>query len=209
MRFTWGSVWLRYHKTIFMWNKHQFIASTLRMFHLSSTVHTGPSNSVRYNLWFAVTPLRNHLNSITLISILVVTLPWSNNSCTLINDKREILLYLGCFVTCLHLVYAFQYKIWIHILKVTCLVLQLCGCTLLGVGIWIAVDRSFMATITGNPLYAVAAYIIIAGGGIIFIISFLGCCGAMTENRLMLLVVSDPSYCKYHTNGNEHNNIKW
>lgn len=67
---------------------------------------------------------------------------------------------------------------------------QLIGCTLLGVGIWIAVDRSFMATITGNPLYAVAAYIIIAGGGIVFLISFLGCCGALTENRLMLLVVS-------------------
>ena len=47
-----------------------------------------------------------------------------------------------------------------------------------------------MATITGNPLYAVAAYIIIAGGAIIFIIAFLGCCGAMTENRLMLTVVS-------------------
>ncbi len=67
---------------------------------------------------------------------------------------------------------------------------QLCGCTLLGVGIWIAVDRSFMATITGNPLYAVAAYIIIAGGGIIFIISFVGCCGALAENKLMLLIVS-------------------
>ena len=53
-----------------------------------------------------------------------------------------------------------------------------------------------MATITGNPLYAVAAYIIIAGGGIIFIVSFLGCCGAMTENRLMLLV------CKYHASPN-------
>jgi hypothetical protein len=64
----------------------------------------------------------------------------------------------------------------------------ICGCVLLGLGIWMAVDRSFMATITGEPLYAVAIYMVLAGGALIFIISFLGCAGAIWENKLMITI---------------------
>ena len=70
------------------------------------------------------------------------------------------------------------------------IILQLCACTLLGIGIWMAVDRAFMATITGEPLYAVAIYIMLAGAAIMFIIAFLACCGAISENKLMLWIVS-------------------
>lgn len=68
------------------------------------------------------------------------------------------------------------------------LLIFMCGCVLLAVGIWMVVDRSFMATITGEPLYAVAAYIIIAGGALVFVFSFIGCYGAITENRVMLWI---------------------
>jgi len=68
------------------------------------------------------------------------------------------------------------------------LLIFMCGCVLLSVGIWMVVDRSFMATITGEPLYAVAAYIIIAGGALVFVFSFIGCYGAITENRVMLWI---------------------
>jgi len=68
------------------------------------------------------------------------------------------------------------------------LVMFLCGCVLLGIGIWMAVDRNFMTYIIGNDMYAVAIYFILAAGGIIFIISFLGCCGSISENKCMLFV---------------------
>lgn len=68
------------------------------------------------------------------------------------------------------------------------LVVFLCGSVLLGVGIWMAVDRNFMTTIIGNDLYAVAVFLILSMGGVVFFISFLGCCGAVTENRCMMIV---------------------
>lgn len=66
---------------------------------------------------------------------------------------------------------------------------------LIAVGIWMVVDRSFMATITGEPLYAVAAYLIIAGGALVFVFSFIGCFGAVTENRVFLWIVSVWFFC--------------
>ncbi|ELU01489.1 hypothetical protein CAPTEDRAFT_21307 [Capitella teleta] len=66
------------------------------------------------------------------------------------------------------------------------LVIFLCGCALLGIGIWMGVDRNFLTTIIGNDLYAVAVFLILAMGGIIFFISFLGCCGAITERSCLI-----------------------
>ena len=39
-------------------------------------------------------------------------------------------------------------------------------------------------------LIADAAYIFIAGGAVIFLIAFLGCCGAMKKSQCMLMTVS-------------------
>ena len=61
---------------------------------------------------------------------------------------------------------------------------------LLGVSIWMAVDRNFMTIIIGNNLYAAAVFIVLGGGGIIFFVSFLGCCGVVKEQLFMLFVVS-------------------
>lgn len=68
------------------------------------------------------------------------------------------------------------------------LIIFIVGGVMLGVGIWMAVDRNFMTKIVGNDLYAVSLYMILVAGGIIFFISFLGCCGAVTENKCLLYV---------------------
>lgn len=66
------------------------------------------------------------------------------------------------------------------------LLIFICGAVLLGIGIWMAVDRNFITYMVGTDLYAVAIFMLLAGGAIIFAISFLGCCGSITENRCML-----------------------
>ncbi|CAK8672190.1 tetraspanin-18-like [Clavelina lepadiformis] len=63
----------------------------------------------------------------------------------------------------------------------------LCGGALLGVGIWVVVDgQSFMQIVASNPVIFSASYILIAVGAALLVISFLGCCGAIKENRCLL-----------------------
>lgn len=71
---------------------------------------------------------------------------------------------------------------------------QLGGACLLGVGIWVLVDPTgFREIVATNPLLTTGAYIVLAMGGLLFLLGFLGCCGAVRENRCLLLFVSDPS----------------
>jgi len=72
--------------------------------------------------------------------------------------------------------------------------IQVCACVLLGVSIWMSIDRNFMSIITGNNLYAAAVFIVLSSGGIIFFVSFLGCCGVVKEQRFMLFVVSTTAW---------------
>ena len=69
--------------------------------------------------------------------------------------------------------------------------LQLIGGAIMGVGIWIIVDRNFMSVILGTELMTVAAYLIIVGGGVVFLIAFMGCLGAILESKPLLLIVSN------------------
>ncbi|XP_078492801.1 tetraspanin-18-like [Ciona intestinalis] len=67
------------------------------------------------------------------------------------------------------------------------LLFMLCGATLLGLGIWIVVDgNSFSTIVASNSVILNAVYIIIAVGAALFVIAFLGCCGAIKENRCLL-----------------------
>jgi len=61
---------------------------------------------------------------------------------------------------------------------------------LLGVAIWMGVDRSFMTFIIGNNLYAAAVFIVLSCGAIIFFLSFLGCCGVVLDRIGLLAIVS-------------------
>ena len=73
--------------------------------------------------------------------------------------------------------------------------LQLTGCVLLGVSIWILVDKdawSYLRVATlgdSEDLVKAAAITLCVVGGAVFLIAFLGCCGAMKENVCMLNTV--------------------
>nr|CAB3267304.1 tetraspanin-18-like [Phallusia mammillata] len=63
----------------------------------------------------------------------------------------------------------------------------LAGGALLGLGIWAAVDSAnFMQIVSTNSAIFDAVYVIIAVGAALLIISFLGCCGAIQENKCLL-----------------------
>jgi len=72
------------------------------------------------------------------------------------------------------------------------IIFWLSGCAILGVGIWMRVDPSITSNLevlsldSNDPLLEYASYVLIGMGGTVFIVGFLGCCGAIKENKCML-----------------------
>ncbi|XP_039266766.1 tetraspanin-18-like [Styela clava] len=63
----------------------------------------------------------------------------------------------------------------------------LAGAAMLAVGIWVVVDAdSFKNMVSSDPAIFSGIYIIIAIGAAVFLIGFLGCCGAIKESRCLL-----------------------
>ncbi|NXI02735.1 TSN8 protein, partial [Pachycephala philippinensis] len=67
---------------------------------------------------------------------------------------------------------------------------QVCGCIILGVSIWIRVSgsRQVNACSHTSTIMFAGANLLIAVGAIIMVLGFLGCCGAVKENRCMLML---------------------
>ena len=63
----------------------------------------------------------------------------------------------------------------------------LTGCGFLGIGIWLNVERADWQDVSDYD-YITVANVAIAAGVLIIIMAFLGCCGAIMENKYMLLV---------------------
>jgi len=61
------------------------------------------------------------------------------------------------------------------------------GIVVMAIGIWTCVDHSYMEQLMGTNLYMSAAYILIATGVVVTLVSFLGCFGAVKEIKCMLL----------------------
>lgn len=61
------------------------------------------------------------------------------------------------------------------------------GCCLIGFGVWLNVARNDWQGISEYG-YISLANVAIATGSIVVLVAFLGCCGAITENKLMLLL---------------------
>lgn len=59
--------------------------------------------------------------------------------------------------------------------------------SVLGVGIWTTVDKSYLEILMRNELYMSAAWVLVAVGAITIILSLIGCTGSLTEKRLLLL----------------------
>ena len=71
--------------------------------------------------------------------------------------------------------------------------MQLSGLALLVLGIWIVADPSVEANLhvmedanAGLIMTKYLAFALIAIGGLVFLIGFLGCCGALKENKCLL-----------------------
>lgn len=62
----------------------------------------------------------------------------------------------------------------------------LLGCGILGVGIWLKLEKGDFAQVSSYN-FLTAANLAIAAGAIILVVAFLGCCGAAKEIRPMLL----------------------
>lgn len=67
---------------------------------------------------------------------------------------------------------------------------QLGGCGILGVGIWLAVTQGNFATLSSSFPSLSAANLLIVTGTFVMIIGFVGCIGAIKENKCLLLSVS-------------------
>ncbi|KAF6737150.1 Tetraspanin-9 [Oryzias melastigma] len=67
------------------------------------------------------------------------------------------------------------------------MMVRLCGCGLLGVGIWLSVSQGSFATFSPSFPSLSAANMVIAIGAIVMVTGFLGCLGAIKENKCLLL----------------------
>ena len=68
--------------------------------------------------------------------------------------------------------------------------LQLLGCAILGIGIWLHISKGPYASIAPSFDFLSATALCIAAGIIVLVVGFFGCCGAIMENQCMLLTVS-------------------
>ncbi len=71
---------------------------------------------------------------------------------------------------------------------------QLCGSGILGVGIWLRVEKGDYVQFTDYE-FVTASNLAIAAGVIVVIVTFLGCVGALKEMKILLLLVIHYSKC--------------
>ena len=55
----------------------------------------------------------------------------------------------------------------------------------MGVGIWTAVDKSYLEILMRNELYMSAAWVLVAVGAITIILSLIGCTGSLTVGNII------------------------
>nr|XP_021323306.1 tetraspanin-4 isoform X4 [Danio rerio] len=67
------------------------------------------------------------------------------------------------------------------------LLFWLCGCGILGVGVWLSITQGNFATLSSSLPSLSAANLLIAAGTVVMVIGCLGCVGAVKENRPLLL----------------------
>lgn len=58
----------------------------------------------------------------------------------------------------------------------------------MGIGVWAVADKIYIADIIGAGLFRSAAYLMVASGIILILISFLGCIGAISGKRLLVFI---------------------
>uniref|UniRef100_A0A8C1LBI1 Tetraspanin n=2 Tax=Cyprinus carpio TaxID=7962 RepID=A0A8C1LBI1_CYPCA len=84
----------------------------------------------------------------------------------------------GCLCCVKYMMFLFNLLFWLS------------GCGLLGVGIWLSVSQGSFATFSPSFPSLSAANLVITLGSVIMVTGFLGCLGAIKENKCLLLSVS-------------------
>uniref|UniRef100_A0A8C6URN3 Tetraspanin n=1 Tax=Neogobius melanostomus TaxID=47308 RepID=A0A8C6URN3_9GOBI len=63
------------------------------------------------------------------------------------------------------------------------------GSVLLAAGLWVLLDPlGFREIVASNPLLFTGVYLLLALGSMLFLLGFMGCCGAIRENKCLLLI---------------------
>ncbi|KAK2569408.1 Tetraspanin-11 [Acropora cervicornis] len=82
-----------------------------------------------------------------------------------------------CKITCIkRLLFASNFIFW------------LAGAAILGIGIWTEIDPGQFYAFIDNTGYSLPAKLLMAPGGFVMIVGFLGCCGTIKESRFLLRV---------------------
>ncbi|XP_029017689.1 tetraspanin-9-like [Betta splendens] len=81
----------------------------------------------------------------------------------------------GCVCCVKYMLFLFNLLFWLG------------GCGLLGVGVWLSVSQGSFATLSPSFPSLSAANLIITVGTVVMVTGFLGCLGAIKENKCLLL----------------------
>ncbi|XP_059396488.1 CD9 antigen-like [Carassius carassius] len=61
------------------------------------------------------------------------------------------------------------------------------GSLVLAVGLWLRLDSKTVSLLDGGPgTFFIGVYILIAAGGLVMLVGFFGCCGAVRESQCLL-----------------------
>lgn len=93
----------------------------------------------------------------------------------MLREFKKCNMARGCLCCLKYMMFLFNLIFW------------LCGCGLLGVGIWLSVSQGNFATFSPSFPSLSAANLVIAIGTIVMVTGFLGCLGAIKENKCLLL----------------------
>lgn len=90
-------------------------------------------------------------------------------------ELEKLRMARGCLCCVKYMMFLFNLLFWLS------------GCGLLGVGIWLSVSQGSFATFSPSFPSLSAANLVITLGSIVMVTGFLGCMGAIKENKCLLL----------------------
>ncbi|XP_026083427.1 tetraspanin-9 isoform X1 [Carassius auratus] len=96
-------------------------------------------------------------------------------SFVLLLEFEKLKMARGCLCCVKYMMFLFNLLFWLS------------GCGLLGVGIWLSVSQGSFATFSPSFPSLSAANLVITLGSVIMVTGFLGCLGAIKENKCLLL----------------------
>ncbi|XP_074044490.1 leukocyte surface antigen CD53 isoform X2 [Macrotis lagotis] len=100
------------------------------------------------------------------------------NTETEVAQERARILSMSSLKALKYVVFFFNLLFWI------------CGCTILGFGIYFLINNSFGTLFYSLPSLTLGNVVIIVGS-IIMVVAFLGCMGSIKENKCLLMSIGD------------------